>query len=134
MLARLSLALLATTTPLHAQDAQDVAAGYDIYRSYCIQCHGIDARGDGPMAELLAIDTPDLTILSINNGDSFPAEAVAFKIDGRTSLMAHGGEMPIFGEFFESDQAVAITLETGQPMLVSEPLAQIMAYLQSIQR
>lgn len=85
------------------------------------------------MAEMLAIETPDLTKLSARNGGSFPTEIVARQIDGRAPLLAHGGEMPIFGPSLESDKNVALPLASGQPMMTGVPLASVIVYLESIQ-
>ena len=115
-----------------AQEA-DRQAGEDLFMAYCWQCHGLDAAGNGPMAEMLAIETPDLTRLTVRNGGEFPTEAVAMQIDGRAPLLAHGGEMPIFGPFLEADQFVALPLESGQPMMTGLPLANVVVYLESIQ-
>ena len=79
----------------------DVEAGKNLFLNSCWQCHGLDAKGFGPMAEMLAIETTDLTELSKRNGGVFPTEAVAMQIDGRSPLLAHGGEMPIFGPSLE---------------------------------
>lgn len=111
----------------------DTQAGRDLYMTYCWQCHGPDATGTGPMAEMLAIETPDLTGLAARNNGDFPTEAVARQIDGRAPLLAHGGEMPIFGPILESDQHIALPLPSGQPLMASQPLANVIAYLESLQ-
>ncbi len=119
-----------------AASAQDVdpQVGQDHYLTYCWQCHGLDGQGNGPMAEMLAIAAPDLTRLAERNDGVFPIEAVARHIDGRMPLLAHGGEMPIFGPFLTSDQYVALRLPSGQPMMTAQPLADVVAYLESLQR
>ncbi|MFA3920819.1 c-type cytochrome [Ruegeria hyattellae] len=125
------LALIAAGTAT-AQEV-NVQSGNDLYRTYCWQCHGFEAIGDGPMAEMLAIRTPDLTKLAAENGGVFPIDRIARQIDGRSQLLAHGGEMPIFGAVFETDQQIAVALPNGQPMMVGLPLAHLLAFLESIQ-
>ena len=132
MLLRGIVFLFALAGSAFAQEV-DTQAGQDLYMTYCWQCHGPDAMGNGPMAELLAIATPDLTGLAKRNGGDFPTEAVAMQIDGRAPLLAHGGEMPIFGPFLESDQNIALRLPSGQPMMTGLPLANVIAYLESLQ-
>ncbi len=132
MLLRVTLAVLSTVSVVSAQDA-DPNAGQDLYFSYCVQCHGVDATGDGPMAEMLAIDTPDLTGLASRNDGIFPTENVARQIDGRSPMLAHGGDMPIFGPFLDSDQQITLSMPGGQLMMTGLPLANIVVYLESVQ-
>ena len=68
------------------------------YQSKCASCHGIDAKGDGPIADQLKTPPADLTQLAKTNGGEFPLGAVYEKIDGRREVKAHGPrEMPVWG-------------------------------------
>lgn len=129
---RATIVALAVTGTASAQEA-DVEAGKNLFLTSCWQCHGLDAKGYGPMAEMLAIETPDLTELSKRNGGVFPTEAVAMQIDGRSPLLAHGGEMPIFGPAFESDKNVTLRMKSGQQIMTGLPLANVIVYLESLQ-
>lgn len=111
----------------------DPQAGRALFQSYCAQCHGADATGNGPMAEIIAIETPDLTTLAARNGGVFPLEAVARQIDGRAPVLAHGGDMPVFGPFLDSDEQLVFRLPSGQPMMTGRPVADLVAYLDSLQ-
>ncbi|MCA8880199.1 MAG: c-type cytochrome [Rhodobacteraceae bacterium] len=117
--------------PAWAQEP-DPANGQVLYSRHCSQCHGPDAKGNGPMAEILAIAPPDLTQLAAHNDGVFPTEAVARQIDGRAPILAHGGEMPVFGPFFGGDDIV-VPLPSGQPMMTSLAIADLLAFLESIQ-
>jgi mono/diheme cytochrome c family protein len=122
-------AVLALSTPLTAQEAE---RGAVLYADFCAVCHGVSARGDGPMAEALTLPPPDLTMLGA--GGAFPLLDVARQIDGRDRLLAHGGEMPLFGPWFEGDGAdVAMEGPGGQPVMLSRPIADLIAYLMEIQ-
>ena len=129
---RAMILALAAAGAASAQEI-DVEDGKTLFLNSCWQCHGLDAKGFGPMAEMLAIETPDLTELSKRNGGVFPTEAVAMQIDGRSPLLAHGGEMPIFGPSLESDQNVALRMNSGQQMMTGLPLANVIVYLESLQ-
>lgn len=107
--------------------------GQDLFQTYCWQCHGEDGTGGGPMAEMISVSTPDLTTIAARNNGTFPVFAVAEKVDGRSPVLAHGGAMPLFGPVFDAAQSVALQSETGQPVLVSQPLADLIGYLQTIQ-
>jgi mono/diheme cytochrome c family protein len=126
----LAVALTAlSAVPVLAQDAR---VGAEIYRSHCATCHGIEARGDGPMAEILAIDTPGLRGLAAANDGEFPLLRVMRQIDGRDPMLAHGGVMPLFGDYFEGN-TVAVQGPGGQPILTSQTIADLTAWLAMIQ-
>jgi mono/diheme cytochrome c family protein len=129
---RLACAALLAAAPALAQDAD---AGLRLYVDFCAVCHGIEGTGDGPMAEILTIRPPDLTRLTdMADGDAFPTLAVVQQIDGRRRMAAHGGDMPMFGRWFQGDGPdVALAGPGGQPILVSRPIADLVAYLQGIQ-
>jgi mono/diheme cytochrome c family protein len=84
-----------------AAQAQDADIGKSEFVSSCASCHGIDARGKGPVSGQLKVSPADLTLLARNNGGTFPTSAVYETIDGSKAVAAHGTrEMPIWGERF----------------------------------
>ena len=129
---RLMVFLATSAGTAIAQDA-NVKDGRDLFLYFCAECHGKDAASVGPMAEMLAIEPPDLTGLSERNAGAFPIEFVATQVDGREPTDVHSF-MPVFGQSLDTDQHVAIALPSGQPMLVSQHLADLIAYLQTVQR
>ncbi|MDV7144270.1 cytochrome c [Tropicimonas sp. TH_r6] len=130
-----ALLIVSLTAGASAVSAQgtDPDAGRDIYMSYCVQCHGFEAKGAGPMAEILAVETPDLTGLAAQNEGVFPTATVAMKIDGRTQILAHGGDMPLFGAFFDAGRNVTMRMPSGQPIMMSQTLADLVDYLETLQ-
>lgn len=112
--------------------AQDVSAGAEIYQTYCATCHGIEASGQGPMAGVMIIKPADLTVLSKGNAGEFPVARVVARIDGRDPLVSHGSPMPVYGDFFEGNDT-ALKTPAGQPILTSQPIAELVAFLQSVQ-
>ena len=122
------LALCAATTA----GAQDVENGAKIYRTHCATCHGIDAMGDGPMAGALLLRPPNLRALTARNDGVFPVKRVVMRIDGRDPLVCHGSPMPVYGDFFAVDDA-PLTAETGQPIMTSTPVIDLVAFLQGLQ-
>ena len=115
-----------------AAAAQGAGRGAAIFGDFCAVCHGADARGGGVMVEVLTVAPPDLTQLAVEG--EFPLLRVVRQIDGRDPLLAHGGDMPLFGMWFEGDGAdVALAGPGGQPMLVSRPIADLVAYLREVQ-
>ena len=126
----LPLALAVLASGAHAQDVRDGKAVYD---RYCAACHGPNARGEGPMRMVLTVVPADLTGLQRANGGHFPLARVVQRIDGRDPIVAHGSEMPIYGDFFEA-RSVALRTERGETLRVSPPMADLVAYLESLQR
>ena len=113
--------------------SQSEEVGADLYRQHCATCHGIEATGNGPMTGVLVIKPSDLTTLSAENDGVFPTEMVVRRIDGRDPLLSHGSPMPVFGFFFEG-QDTAIKMPSGQSMLTSQPIVDLVAYLLSLQK
>jgi mono/diheme cytochrome c family protein len=120
---------LATASPVAAQPT-----GAELYLQYCATCHGVAADGNGPMAPILLAQPPDLTGLTERAGGDFPVFAVAQRIDGRDPLLAHGGEMPLWGDVFEGEPTAALATQDGQPVMTGVSIAALVDYLRSIQR
>lgn len=128
------LTVLALQSPAGAQEFEpgNAMEGAELFATYCAACHGTEARGDGRMAPILTVLPPDLTRLRAGNGGVFPTARVVFQIDGRDPLLAHGGDMPLFGEFFQGMDS-AMQAEDGQPIMTSQPIADVVAWLREVQ-
>jgi len=75
--------------------------GERLYLRACASCHGLDARGGGPVAPALRVPPPDLTTLAARHGGTFPRAYVADVVAGRVELAAHGTrEMPVWSDRF----------------------------------
>ncbi|MCG2626947.1 cytochrome c [Bradyrhizobium sp. WYCCWR 13023] len=84
-----------------AAQAEDVDIGKGEFQSSCASCHGVDARGKGPVSAQLRVPPADLTMLAKNNNGVFPTDALYQAIDGTKTVPAHGTrEMPVWGERF----------------------------------
>lgn len=93
-----SAALAQTRTP------QEV--GKREFEAHCATCHGIDARGDGPMRPFLARAPSNLTTIARRHGGNFPRSAIADMIDGRglEGPGPHGTrDMPIWGQVYRDE-------------------------------
>ena len=102
--------------------------GSDLYKFYCASCHGVDARGDGPVAHTLRNIPPDLTKLALRNGGVFPRVRIEAIIEGHSDppLAVHGTrEMPVWGPIFRGLDASDAANRTRIGNLVD--------YLQSLQ-
>ena len=123
--------VLGVTAALPAS-AQDARQGEELYLRYCATCHGLEATGHGPMRPVLTVQPVDLTRLAVENKGEFPLLRVVRRIDGRDPLVAHGSPMPVYGSFFE-EQDTSIKTDSGQPIMTSQPVADLMAYIKSLQ-
>ena len=76
--------------------------GSALYKAYCASCHGMDARGGGPMAKSLTVPPPDLTRIYLRYGGTFPLKRIGRIISGEEQLPSGHGtrEMPVWGPFF----------------------------------
>ncbi len=125
------LLFLAALVPA-AASSQDADLGREIFLDYCATCHGLDAAGNGPTAPALVVQPTNLTLLSANNGGEFPTFRVVARIDGRDPLVSHGSPMPVYGDFFEG-KGVALPDAAGQPIMTSQPIVDLVAYLEELQ-
>jgi mono/diheme cytochrome c family protein len=107
-----------------------VQEGRAAYQRACASCHGLDARGGGPVASSLVVAPPDLTILAAEHGGEFPRAQLIDVIVGRRELAAHGTrEMPVWAERFGASGPGAVA--SGYARRRLEMLAD---YLESLQR
>ncbi|NNE53600.1 MAG: c-type cytochrome [Sulfitobacter sp.] len=128
---KLLAALTALTFAHSPAQAQDAEVGLELYNLHCATCHGREARGNGPMAPAMVLQPPSLRDLAQRHG-KFPTARVVMRIDGRDPLVSHGSPMPVYGPFFEGDD-VAMKAETGQPIMTSKPIVDLVAFLREIQ-
>ncbi len=127
------LSILFTTLLAGPLVAQDSEIGRAHYLEHCVACHGLDLDGQGPMAGVMIIKPANLTALQAGNEGIFPLERVIKRIDGRDPLVAHGSPMPVYGHFFEGGAAAAKT-HSGQPIMTSRAIADLVAYLLEAQQ
>lgn len=110
----------------------DPIAGEEAFHALCAGCHGGEGEGDGPLGKLLTVTPPDLTMLASDNGGVFPVFEVVRQIDGRDPMLAHGGEMPLFGAIFDMPDT-ALATDAGQPILTSQTIADLVVWLEGVQ-
>jgi len=87
--------------------AKDADVSKMEYQSSCAACHGIDAKGNGPVGTELKTPPSDLTVLARKHDGVFPYDLVYQMIDGRnTTIASHGTrDMPVWGYRFGPPQA-----------------------------
>jgi mono/diheme cytochrome c family protein len=120
--------LTARAAPAQASTTAPDDLGSRLFRLHCASCHGATARGNGPLADHLRHQTPDLTTYTARNGGVFPSERLKQIIDGR-HVPSHGDrEMPVWGDAFRRSRD-GIDAATA-----TERIDAIVRYLAGIQR
>lgn len=101
--------------------------GKQMFVSYCASCHGVDGRGDGPVAASLKMPPVDLTLLSKSNNGRFPDAHIAAVLQYGAEIPSHGtADMPVWGPLLGS-------LDKTNPDVKHLRISNLIAYLRSIQ-
>ena len=120
-----------TTRTASPAPHQAPASGKRQFLVSCSGCHGEDARGNGPIAPVLKVPVPDLTLIAARRGGNFPADELFRIVDGQADLGAHGPRhMPVWGyEFFGDDPDDELAHREA-----TRKIEALLSYLRSIQR
>jgi mono/diheme cytochrome c family protein len=117
--------------------ATEIEQGKLEFRLYCVQCHGIEGIGNGPVAPALRTKPANLRMLAKNRGGVFPEQEVRDFIDGTKQLAAHGTrDMPIWGLAFQYRGSAVGDIHAPPPASEAEVdrrIDRLVAYIKSIQ-
>ena len=126
--AMIAALLLAPSGATAQETMKQTTAGAEIFRTYCASCHGVSARGDGPLSSSMRRKPANLTEIAKRNAGAFPADMVFRTIDGRQPVRGHGGpDMPVWGDVFEKSR------EAGDQARVTAVIQSLVDFLESIQ-
>jgi len=110
------------------------------YLSNCASCHGRDAKGGGPVADVLTVKPADLSMISKKFNGEFPKELIYKIIDGRDMIKPHGHSlMPVWGrrftvmEYKDADAIAYLPDDLETQALVFGRIISLVGYLESIQ-
>jgi mono/diheme cytochrome c family protein len=94
--------------------------GREVYRRYCVSCHGTEGDGNGPAAGLLVTKPTDFSRDTLVARRDFE-RLISRTRDGPDG--AHASSMPAWGLFFDDRMLwdVALYLPTFQPSVGSRP-------------
>jgi mono/diheme cytochrome c family protein len=105
----------------------DTVSGKDIFVEYCASCHGVDGKGEGPVAKSLKTQPTDLTTLLKKNEGKYPAGFVSAVLKFGRNLAAHGSqEMPIWGSRFR-------TMDSSSDPTGQRHVDAVVAYIEALQ-
>ena len=119
----------ASRAPGEAARPAEPSRGAVLYRLHCAACHGVEGRGNGPVAGDLETPPPDLTRIAARRGGRFSATELEGIIDGRIEVAQHGrSEMPVWGLSFRQPGRIV-----DQEEEVWLQIKDLVAHLESIQ-
>ena len=118
----------AAAAPAPKVDLNAASDGSSIYPRYCATCHGVSARGNGPLAADLRVPVPDLTTIAARSRGTFPVERVQKIITNGENLRGHGSaDMPAWGDVFKRTTGI-------DGMTPEQAIRNLTHYLWSLQR
>jgi mono/diheme cytochrome c family protein len=110
------------------------SAGRILYTTHCASCHGVDGRGNGPVAGALVMRPSDLTKLTKRFGMPLERSKLVEYIDGRIDVKAHGPrEMPVWGERFDQELGPGMLATEDTKHRTIDVIVEFLISIQSIQ-
>ncbi len=101
--------------------------GKQMFVNYCASCHGVDGKGDGPVAASLKMPPTDLTLLSKNNNGKFPDSHLFAVLQYGSEIPSHGtAEMPVWGPILGR-------LDRANPDVKKLRMSNLIRYLETLQ-
>jgi mono/diheme cytochrome c family protein len=103
--------------------------GRQMYVNYCAPCHGVDGRGNGPVASALKKQPTNLAALSRNHGGKFPSTHIVSVLQFGAANPSHGSaEMPVWGPMLGS-----VNTATDEASVRALRISNLSRYLQTLQ-
>jgi mono/diheme cytochrome c family protein len=80
-----------------------VPSGKAMFKQYCASCHGIDGKGQGPLASMLKVPPANLTTLAKRHEGKFPYDYVSdiLRFGPGPSILHGSSDMPTWGPIFQ---------------------------------
>ncbi len=128
-----ALALAAGLAAAAPAAAEEDTPGAEEYRNSCLACHGVGGKGDGPLAELMTVEVPDLTKIAAANEGRFPVQEMFMIVDGRSEVRGHGYPMPVWGARYKAEAGETYG-PYGAERIVRARVLELVYYIQSIQQ
>ncbi|MEY4166591.1 MAG: hypothetical protein RIR52_415 [Acidobacteriota bacterium] len=92
------------------QAKDELARGRKLYNQYCASCHGMDAKGSGPVAASLKTAPSDLTTIAKRHDGKFDPVHIQLNISGEKDIPAHGTkDMPVWGAYFRNTKGQSVS-------------------------
>lgn len=102
--------LTAGTCFADSTEEEVIRKGQQHFKIFCVNCHGVNADGKGPLTESMQIAPSDLTALNQTSGDICLAERVLKAIAGVHEVVSgQEQKMPTFSGSLEGITIYEIT-------------------------
>jgi mono/diheme cytochrome c family protein len=102
-----------------------VEAGRELYVNHCAVCHGLDGRGQGPLATAMKITPADLTRIASEHAGDFPDAKIADVIRNGGAVLGHGSRAMLpWGLYFS---------ERHKPEVGKARIKALVDYIKSLQ-
>jgi hypothetical protein len=121
---------------VQAKSGEDVAVRND-FLELCADCHGADAKGNGPLTKNLTKIPPDLTRIKERANGKFEEKAVFDWIIGLNTPNFHGTrEMPIWGDWLMDEtlgDSTSLDAASTAEKEIERRVTALVKYLEKIQ-
>ena len=102
------------------------SSGQQEFERHCALCHGLDGKGQGPLADAMKLVPTDLTRLAARSNGEFPDSRVSDVIRNGGGVLGHGSSAMLpWGNYFG---------EKGKPEVAKKRIADLVAYIKSLQQ
>ena len=74
---------------------EKTSVGNTLYLQHCVSCHGVDGKGDGPVAARLSTPPADLTKIAARRDGVWPAFEIMTILSGYSRNILPREDMPV---------------------------------------
>ena len=106
--------------------------GKTLYLQHCVSCHGVDGKGDGPVAARLSTPPADLTRIAARRDGVWPAFEVMTILSGYSRNILPREDMPIIVDLLDNEMS-EFDRGNGETILMPTKLIAIASYLETLQ-
>lgn len=110
----------------------DAVEGRRLFATYCYLCHGLDGKGDGPLAPRMKVKPADLTSPALPKRTEMDLYSI---IEGKEFRRLVSSEMPKWGNLFPGDKILSLAsyvrfLRMSKNPVLGDPEAGAVIYRQ----
>lgn len=111
---------------------EKTGVGNTLYLQHCVSCHGVDGKGDGPVAARLSTPPADLTKIAARRDGVWPAFEIMTILSGYSRNILPREDMPVIIDLLDNEMS-EFDIGNGEAILMPTKLIAIASYLESLQ-